>query len=110
MRTGRYDGVLARGDVSGRLVADHLVAPVNTDLIPNYSHIFPASLKGQPHDTFDDIILRDPRRAALANLLDLETHPGAEDPHDKPPSSNLIFDPAVAFMYRGGVTAPDNPM
>ena len=42
MRTGQYDGVSASGDATLRLIAGGDVAPVNTDLIPNYADVFPA--------------------------------------------------------------------
>src|SRR5215218_8772148 len=38
MKTGDYDVVSASGDASLRLVAAGDVAPVNTDLIPNYAN------------------------------------------------------------------------
>ena len=40
MRTGQYDGVSASGDATLRLIAGGDVAPVNTDLIPNYADVF----------------------------------------------------------------------
>src|SRR5215212_9821537 len=36
MRSGNYDGVSASGDATLRLIAGGDVAPVNTDLVPNY--------------------------------------------------------------------------
>ena len=47
MRTGKYDGVSASGDATLRLIASKDVAPVNTDLVPNYKDVYPA-LKDQP--------------------------------------------------------------
>src|SRR6476661_518998 len=47
MRTGRYDGVSASGDATLRLIAGGDVAPVNTDLVPNYKNVF-AGLKNKP--------------------------------------------------------------
>ncbi len=40
MQTGEYDGVSASGDATQRLIAGGEVAPVNTDLIPNYADVF----------------------------------------------------------------------
>ena len=37
MRTGQYDGVSASGDATLRLIYAGDVAPVNTDLVPNYA-------------------------------------------------------------------------
>src|SRR6187397_3710907 len=39
MRTGKYDGVSASGDATLRLIYASDVAPVNTDLVPNYKTI-----------------------------------------------------------------------
>ena len=41
MRTGQYDGVSASGDATLRLIYAGDVAPVNTDLVPNYATISP---------------------------------------------------------------------
>ncbi|MDX6684508.1 MAG: putative spermidine/putrescine transport system substrate-binding protein, partial [Baekduia sp.] len=46
MRTGRYDGVSASGDATLRLIAGGDVAPVNTDLVPNYADVY-AGLKNK---------------------------------------------------------------
>jgi putative spermidine/putrescine transport system substrate-binding protein len=37
--TGQYDGVSASGNASVRLMKRGDVAPVNTDLIPNYADV-----------------------------------------------------------------------
>ena len=39
MRTGQYDGVSASGDATLRLIYAGDVAPVNTDLVPNYKTV-----------------------------------------------------------------------
>ena len=49
LRTGRYDGASVSGDATLRLVAGGDVAPVNTDLIPNYADVVDG-LKGLPHN------------------------------------------------------------
>ena len=41
MRTGEYDGVSASGDATLRLIDGGDVAPVNTDLVPNYADDLP---------------------------------------------------------------------
>jgi putative spermidine/putrescine transport system substrate-binding protein len=107
MRTGRYDGVSARGDVSGRLISEHLVAPVNAELIPSSDQIFPA-LKHVPADTADGVSYGIPI-GRLANLLIWEPSQ-VRVPRDKPVSSKLIFDPSVASQYRGRVSAYGDPM
>ena len=52
MRSGQYDGVSASGDATLRLIVGGDVAPVNTELIPNYADVFEA-LKDQPWNTVD---------------------------------------------------------
>ena len=42
MRSGQYDGVSASGDATLRLIAGGDVAPVNTDLVPNYKDVYPS--------------------------------------------------------------------
>jgi putative spermidine/putrescine transport system substrate-binding protein len=54
MQSGQYDGVSASGDATLRLIRGGVVAPVNTDLIPNYANVFPG-LKGQPHNTVNGV-------------------------------------------------------
>ena len=67
MRTGKYDGVSASGDATLRLIAAGDVAPVNTDLIPNYADVF-EGLKDQPHNTVDGVTYGVPHGRG-ANLL-----------------------------------------
>jgi putative spermidine/putrescine transport system substrate-binding protein len=107
MRSGRYDGVSARGDVSLQLVADDLVAPVNTGLLPNDAGLFPA-IKHLPDNTVDGVTYGVPN-GRLANLLIWDPRQ-VIIPNDKPISTKEIFDPEVASKYRGRVTAYDNPM
>ena len=54
MKTGEYDVVSASGDASLRLIYGGDVAPVNTDLIPNYADIFD-NLKLQPWNSVDGV-------------------------------------------------------
>src|SRR5689334_9436433 len=54
MRTGQYDGVSASGDATLRLIAGGDVAPVNTDLIPNYKDVF-EGLKNKAWNTVDGV-------------------------------------------------------
>lgn len=107
MRSGNFDGVSARGDVSLRLVADGLVDPLNTELIPNYSDLFPR-LKDQPHNTVDGATYGIPQ-GRFANLLMWRTAEVPTDPEEEL-SSNLIFDPELASRYPGRVTILDSPM
>ena len=67
MQSGQYDGVSASGDATLRLIRGGEVAPVNTDLIPNYANVF-TGLKGQPHNTVDGVPYGVPHGRG-ANLL-----------------------------------------
>lgn len=107
MSTGRYDGVSARGDVSTGLVADHLVAPINTDLIPSYTQVFPA-LKHLPSNTIDGVTYGIPTGRFVSYLIRRPDR--IHVPSNEIVSTKLIFDPRLASRYRGGVTAYDNPM
>jgi putative spermidine/putrescine transport system substrate-binding protein len=107
MRSGRYDGVSARGDVGGALIADGLVDPINTELLPNYADVFP-NLKDQPNNTVDGVTYGVPQ-GRTANLLIWKPAQVKRDP-DQLVSWDLIFDPELASRYQGGVAAPDDPM
>jgi putative spermidine/putrescine transport system substrate-binding protein len=107
MRSGRYDGVSARGDVGGALIADGLVDPINTVLLPNYADVFPA-LRDQPANTVDGVTYGVPT-GRTANLLIWKPAEVRREP-DIAVSSDLIFDPELASRYGGGVTAPADPM
>ena len=50
--TGQYDGVSASGNASVRLMKRGDVAPVNTDLIPNYADVS-QGLKNQDYNSLD---------------------------------------------------------
>jgi putative spermidine/putrescine transport system substrate-binding protein len=54
MATGAYDGVSASGDATLRLIARGDVAPVNTDLMPNYEDVFDG-LKDQSYNSVDGV-------------------------------------------------------
>jgi putative spermidine/putrescine transport system substrate-binding protein len=71
MQTGEYDGVSASGDATLRLIAGGEVAPVNTDLIPNYANVF-ADLKLQKHNSVDGVPYGVPHGRG-ANLLVFNT-------------------------------------
>jgi putative spermidine/putrescine transport system substrate-binding protein len=104
MRTGKYDGVSASGDATLRLIAGGDVAPVNTDLVPNYKDVFDA-LKNQPHNTVDGVNYGIPHGRG-ANLLMFNTD--AVKP--APDSWGAVLDPAQSSKYKGKVTAYDNPI
>ena len=52
MQTGAYDGVSASGNASVRLMTTGEVAPVDTDLIPNYADV-QEGIKNQTYNALD---------------------------------------------------------
>lgn len=53
---GGYDGLSASGDIAHVLTGGREVAPLNTDLVPGYAHVYPAlkgarwyTIRGQPY-------------------------------------------------------------
>jgi putative spermidine/putrescine transport system substrate-binding protein len=105
MRTGQYDGVSASGDATARLVEGGDVAPVNTDLVPNYADVFPG-LKDQPYNTFDGVNYGIPHGRGY-NLLLYNT----DDVKPAPDTWGVAgFDSAASESYKGHVTAYDNPI
>ena len=102
MRTGNYDGVSASGDATLRLIAGGDVAPVNTDLIPNYADVFDA-LKDKPHNSVDGQMYGVPHGRG-ANLLMWNKDEVKPDPD----SWGVVFDPESP--HKGKVTAYDSPI
>jgi putative spermidine/putrescine transport system substrate-binding protein len=101
MKTGQYDGVSASGNATARLVAAGLVAPVNTDLVPNYKTVF-ADLKDQPYNTFEGVNYGIPHGRG-ANLLMWN----GNDVKPAPDSWDVMFDPKVAEKYKGKISVYD---
>jgi putative spermidine/putrescine transport system substrate-binding protein len=104
MRSGQYDGVSASGNATARLVEGGDVAPVNTDLVPNYKTIFP-DLKDQPYNTFDGVHYGIPHGRG-ANLLMWRT----DDVQPDPTSWSVILDPNQAKKYAGHISVYDDPI
>jgi putative spermidine/putrescine transport system substrate-binding protein len=102
MRSGNYDGVSASGDATLRLIAAGDVAPVNTDLIPNYADVF-EGLKNQPHNSVDGQMYGVPHGRG-ANLLMWRT----DKVKPAPTSWGVVFD--ANSPYKGKVTAYDSPI
>lgn len=102
MKTGEYDVVAASGDASLRLVAAGDVAPVNTDLLPNYDGIYDF-LKMQSWNSVDGVSYGIPHGYG-ANLLMYNT----EVVTPAPTSWDVVFD--KASQYKGKVTAYDSPI
>jgi putative spermidine/putrescine transport system substrate-binding protein len=104
MRTGQYDGVSASGDATLRLIAAGDVAPVNTDLIPNYADVFD-SLKDRDFNSVDGQMYGIPHGRG-ANLLMWN----ADDVSGNQDSWSAVFDEAKLKTQEGKVTAYDNPI
>lgn len=102
MKAGGYDVVAASGDATLRLIASDLVAPVNTDLIPNYEGIFDF-LKNKEWNSVDGEAYGVPHGYG-ANLLMYNT----EQVTPAPTSWDVVFD--RASEYSGKVTAYDSPI
>jgi putative spermidine/putrescine transport system substrate-binding protein len=102
MKSGQYDAVSASGDASLRLIYGGDVAPVNTDLVPNYKDIFDG-LKNKPWNSVSGQSYGIPHGRG-ANLLmyrtDLVT--------PAPTSWGAVFDPNSP--HKGNVTAYDSPI
>jgi putative spermidine/putrescine transport system substrate-binding protein len=101
MKTGQYDGVSASGNATARLVAAGLVAPVNTDLVPNYKTVF-SDLKDQPYNTFEGVNYGIPHGRG-ANLLMWNK----DDVKPAPTSWDVMFDPKMAAKYKGRISVYD---
>jgi putative spermidine/putrescine transport system substrate-binding protein len=101
MRSGQYDGVSASGDATLRLIYAGDVAPVNTDLVPNYATVS-EFLKNRPWNSVDGKMYGVPHGWG-ANLLMYNT----DVVKDKPDSWAAVF-PGSA--YPGKVTAYDSPI
>jgi putative spermidine/putrescine transport system substrate-binding protein len=102
MKTGQYDGVSASGDASLRLIYGGDVAPVNTDLVPNYKTIA-EFLKGKQWNSVNGTSYGIPHGWG-ANVLAYNT--AAVTP--APTSWGAVFDPASP--YKGKITAYDSPI
>ncbi len=102
MRTGRYDGVSASGDATLRLIAGGDVAPVNTDLVPNYKDVF-AGLKNKGFNSVDGQMYGIPHGRG-ANIL-MWNSKKITTPLD---SWSAVFDDAA--QHKGKVTAYDSPI
>jgi putative spermidine/putrescine transport system substrate-binding protein len=102
MRTGRYDGVSASGDATLRLIAGGDVAPVNTDLVPNYKDVY-AGLKDKPFNSVDGQMYGIPHGRG-ANIL-MWNSKKISTPLD---SWAAVF--TDAGQFKGKVTAYDSPI
>jgi putative spermidine/putrescine transport system substrate-binding protein len=104
MRTGEYDGVSASGNATARLFEGGDVAPVNTDLVPNYKTVF-SDLKDQPYNTFDGQPYGIPHGRG-ANLLMWNSN----EVTPPPKSWSITMDPKEAAKWKGKISQYDDPM
>lgn len=102
MKTGEYDVVSASGDASLRLIYGGDVAPVNTDLVPNYADIFDG-LKMQQWNSVNGVAYGIPHGRG-ANLLAYRT----DIVNPAPTSWGSVFD--ANSPYKGKITAYDSPI
>ena len=102
MKTGQYDGVSASGDATLRLIAGGDVAPVNTDLVPNYKDVWDY-LKMKAWNSKDGKSYGIPHGWG-ANLLMWNS----DQVTPAPDSWGAVFD--GNSPYKGKVTAYDAPI
>ncbi|MBX7431543.1 ABC transporter substrate-binding protein [Mycobacterium sp. Y57] len=102
MRTGQYDGVSASGDATLRLIYAGDVAPVNTDLVPNYATVVPF-LKDKPWNSVNGQMYGVPHGWG-ANILMYN----ADVVTEAPDSWGAVFPGAPDV--KGKVTAYDSPI
>jgi putative spermidine/putrescine transport system substrate-binding protein len=98
----RYDGVAAPPEVAGRLISDHQITPVNTDLIEGYKKLDPRlrSLQkrgdttyGVPYVWGTNLLMYDTRAMQSA-----------------PTGWSNLFDPGEAKKYAGRLIVRDSPL
>ncbi|GAA4260648.1 ABC transporter substrate-binding protein [Dactylosporangium darangshiense] len=102
MKTGDYDVVSASGDASLRLIYGGVVAPVNTDLVPNYKDVFDG-LKNKAWNSVGGVSYGIPHGRG-ANLLMYRT----DVVKPAPTSWDVVFD--ANSPYKGKLTAYDSPI
>ena len=103
MRTGQYDLVSASGDASLRLIVGGDVAPINLDLIRNFTDDIVPGMKGQIYDTINGQAYGVPIGRG-ANILQYnEDVTGGE-----PDSWSVVWE--ADSPYAGKITAYDAPI
>jgi len=103
LSTGRYDGALGTGDATVRLIAAGAIAPVNTELVPNYADVYDG-LKAQPFNSVGGELFALPVGRA-ANLLVWRRGliPGTVT------SLGAVLDQPQAASYGERIAVPDDP-
>jgi putative spermidine/putrescine transport system substrate-binding protein len=102
MKSGQYDGVSASGDATLRLIYGGDVAPVNTDLVPNYATIADF-LKNREWNSVGDQMYGVPHGWG-ANVLMYNT----AEVTPAPTSWSTVFE--ANSPYAGKITAYDSPI
>jgi putative spermidine/putrescine transport system substrate-binding protein len=102
MKSGQYDGVSASGDATLRLIYGGDVAPVNTQLVPNYATVAPF-LKDKPWNSVGGQMYGIPHGWG-ANVLMWNKKVVSQAPD----SWGMVFD--GNSPYKGKVTAYDSPI
>jgi putative spermidine/putrescine transport system substrate-binding protein len=100
--SGDYDGVSASGDISGALMSDGDVAPIDPELVPNYA-VVQDGVKSKPFNSRDGQPYGMPIGRA-ANILVFRTDTVPEETD----SWNVIWDGASRFSHR--LSIPDDAM
>ena len=101
IKSGRYDGISASGDVSNRLIAGHDVAPIDTSLVPALGDLSP-KLQSPAATTAHGV------HYGVAYLWSASPLVYSTTAVSPPPESwETVFD---GFSYAGRVTVPDSPM
>lgn len=103
MRTGQYDLVSASGDASLRLIVGGDVAPLNLDLIRNFSDDIVPGMKGQIYDTINGQAYGVPIGRG-ANILQYNEEVTGEAPD----SWSVVWE--SDSPYAGKITAYDAPI
>ncbi len=102
MSTGEYDGVSASGDATLRLIARGDVAPIDTELTPNYADVY-EGLKNQEHNTVDGESYGVPHGRG-PNLMVFRADVLPETTN----SWDVVWD--KGSQYKGKISWPDNPI
>jgi putative spermidine/putrescine transport system substrate-binding protein len=103
MRTGEYDLVSASGDAALRLIVGGDVAPLNLELIPNFSDDIAEGMKGQIYDTVNGKPYGVPIGRGANVLQYNEDVTGGE-----PDSWSVVWESDTP--YAGKITAYDAPI
>ncbi len=102
MATGAWDVVSASGDITGTLISEQDVQPINTNLLSNYDDLIP-ELRGMPWNAQDGVVYGVPHGRAVNILV---FNPREISP--APTSWGITWDPKS--VAAGKVTAYDSPI